>query len=64
MENKHIYYGVEWKNELCKKCGKHSRHINHYMNALIVCDTLDGPCACGAWHKKDDARYYNLIMNG
>ena len=23
-------------------------------NGGVLCDTLEGPCACGAWHTKDE----------
>jgi hypothetical protein len=28
------------------------KRIKKKTNGGVVCDVVDGPCACGAWHKK------------
>lgn len=28
----------------------HSRYVDLGSNGGVRCDTIDGPCACGAWH--------------
>ena len=57
---KHIYKGnCLFTDEIpCEICGMPGRHPNHWMNALDVCDTLDGPCSCGAWHYKGERIQY------
>ncbi len=50
---KHLYSGFADSNDLCVECGKTPRDSIHYFNAGTACDTLDGACACGAWHKPE-----------
>ena len=28
----------------------HSKYVDLGTNGGIKCDTIEGPCACGAWH--------------
>ena len=32
----------------------HSQYIDLGTNGGTKCDVIDGPCSCGAWHKKED----------
>ena len=50
--NYHLYVGHPDCSPpcLCGACGNPARHHTHYMNGGVVCDMIDGPCACGAWH--------------
>ncbi len=50
--NKHVYIGFAEMNHPCTECGLETRNSIHYYNAGTVCDTLEGACACGAWHKQ------------
>lgn len=52
---KHIYYGPMTIGT-CETCGKTGYdQTEHFFNASSdPCDMMDGPCACGAWHKPAD----------
>ena len=45
----HLFAGSEGRP--CAECGRMGQDFMHLTNAGLVCDALDGPCACGAWHK-------------
>ena len=32
----------------------HGQHVDLGTNGGVKCDVVEGPCACGAWHKKDE----------
>lgn len=32
----------------------HGEHLNLGTNGGTKCDVLEGPCACGAWHTKEE----------
>ncbi len=32
----------------------HAEHIGLGTNGGAKCDVLEGPCACGAWHTKEE----------
>lgn len=39
----------------------HSEYLNLGTNGGIRCDVILGPCSCGAWHRKEDARTRKLL---
>ncbi|MHA1469123.1 MAG: hypothetical protein ACTSSP_01030 [Candidatus Asgardarchaeia archaeon] len=34
----------------------HSQYVDLGSNGGVRCDTIDGPCACGAWHVAKEKR--------
>ena len=39
----------------------HSKHIDFGTNGGTHCDVILGPCACGAWHQKDEPRIKEIM---
>ena len=39
----------------------HSKYIDFGSNGGVRCDVLLGPCACGAWHQKDEPRIKDIL---
>lgn len=46
----HLYDGSMDGGAPCSKCGKGAFTILHIQNGGVVCDAVNWPCACGAWH--------------
>lgn len=48
---KHLFEGNLLELDLCSVCRETAANGNHFKNGLSYCDTLEGPCSCGSWHK-------------
>lgn len=48
----HLYDGNPdaLPNPTCAACGGPPKNGVHYTNGGVVCDMVEGACACGAWH--------------
>lgn len=47
----HVFCGnTLFIDSKCSLCNEVASHVAHIRNGGQICDTLDGPCACGAWH--------------
>lgn len=48
----------------CIICKDYLFALQHITNGTgIICDTIDKPCACGAWHNPDEMRDKIRYMN-
>lgn len=33
-----------------------------WRNGGTRCDMLTGPCACGAWHNREESRFWSIVL--
>ncbi len=52
-QTSHYYNGSGDFKTKCLECDKSAKAGNHLRNGNIICDNPQGPCSCGAWHKKE-----------
>ncbi len=51
QHKEHLFYNTD--SGFCLYCGLSPKYGNHTNNGGVVCDTLDGPCSCGAWYTEE-----------
>lgn len=47
----------------CGTCGAGPKDARHFANGGVVCDVIEGACACGAWHDGIEEHLKRELMN-